>query len=56
MLKHYTLRLPTVTRVLSLTATEPLTPTLYCAVPFIATCVDVNRTVYLGPFTQLNPN
>ena len=25
-------------------------PTLYCVVPYIVACVDVSRTVLLGPF------
>ena len=33
--------------------TELQLPALYCAVPFIAACVDVSGTELLGPFTTL---
>ena len=28
-------------------------PTMYCAVPYVVTCVDISRTVLLGPFIPL---
>ena len=45
MLKPYTLRLPTITRVFWLEAYQQMRSTLYCVVSFIAACVDASRTV-----------
>ena len=46
LLKPYTLRLPTMMRVLWLEACWQIRSTLYCVVSFIAPSVDASRTVF----------